>query len=65
MFCSLAVLNPRVGHRRFVTFCKIAPYRNSLTYLLTMDILSPFISVLCHICALVKLHDVASTADGS
>jgi len=28
MFCSLAVLNPKVGH--------------------TMDVLSPFISVLCH-----------------
>ena len=28
MFCSLAVLDPRVGH--------------------TMDVLSPFISVLCH-----------------
>jgi len=28
LFCSLAVLNPRVGH--------------------TMDVLSPFISVLCH-----------------
>ena len=28
LFCSLAVLDPRVGH--------------------TMDILSPFISVLCH-----------------
>jgi len=24
-----------VGLRRFVTLCKIAPYRNSLTYLLT------------------------------
>jgi len=28
LFCSLAVLHPRVGH--------------------TMDILSPFISILCH-----------------
>jgi len=28
LFCSLAVLDPRVGH--------------------TMDVLSPFISVLCH-----------------
>jgi len=28
LFCSLAVLNPKVGH--------------------TMDVLSPFISILCH-----------------
>ena len=40
---QLPVLHTLSDHRRFVTLCKPAPYRNSLTYLLTYSALEVYL----------------------